>query len=90
MAIGPEKLIDSKTGKGRMEAFAGGMDSLGPHESQAHYAAAGETAGKRPERTPFMDTYAKQACYHMKRYGTTREQIAIAAAPDSCSSCSES
>lgn len=84
LAIGVEKLVDSRTGKGRMEAFAGGMDNFDPQESLTYYEAAGEAAGKRFEvgagRTPFMDTYAMQACYHMKRFGTTREQIAIAAA----------
>lgn len=88
LAIGVEKLIDSKTGKGRMEAFAGGMDTIDPQESLAYYESAGEAAGKRfevgSERTPFMDTYAMQACYHMNRHGTTREQIAIAAAKTHC------
>jgi hypothetical protein len=27
----------------------------------------------------FMDTYAMQACWHMWKWGTTREQIAMAA-----------
>ncbi len=84
LAMGVEKLIDPRTGKGRMDGFAGGMDSLDPQEGHAYYEAAGAAAGKPfepgPGRTPFMDTYAMQACYHMKKYGTTREQIAIAAA----------
>lgn len=84
LVIGVEKLIDPQTGKGRMEAFTSGIDCLDRDEWMTYYAAAGERAGKRfeigPGRTPFMDTYAMQACYHMKKYGTTREQIAIAAA----------
>src|SRR5690606_21425704 len=32
------------------------------------------------DRTIFMDTYAMQACYHMRRHGTTQRQIAVAAA----------
>jgi acetyl-CoA acetyltransferase len=31
-----------------------------------------------------MDTYAMQACYHMKRWGTTQAQIAYAAAKNHC------
>ena len=30
-------------------------------------------------RTIFMDTYAMQACWHMWKYGTTQEQIAVGA-----------
>lgn len=84
LAVGIEKLVDPASGKGRMEAFQGGTDSLDPQGWIDYYSKAGERAGKKfetgPGRSPFMDTYAMQACYHMKKYGTTREQIAIAAA----------
>jgi hypothetical protein len=45
---------------------------------------AGEAAGKPFEPgagggTVFMDTYAMQAAWHMKRYGTTQRQIAVGA-----------
>lgn len=88
LVIGVEKLIDSKTGKGRLESFGGGMDRFDPQDWISYYEAAGATSGKRFElgagRSPAMDTYAMQACYHMKRYGTTREQMAIAAAKTHC------
>jgi acetyl-CoA acetyltransferase len=49
-----------------------------------YYRAAGEAVGKPFEpagdRTIFMDTYAMQACWHMRKYGTTVEQIAAGAA----------
>lgn len=84
LAICIEKLIDPVTGKGSTDVFAGGMDTFDPKEWLDYYQSAGATAGKSfelgPGRTPFMDTYAMQACYHMKQHGTTREQIAIAAA----------
>jgi acetyl-CoA acetyltransferase len=84
VAIGVEKLLDPATGRGRFQIFGGALDQLDPHEWQAYYAAAGEQLGKPfetgPGRTPFMDTYAMQALWHMKTHGTTQRQIAIAAA----------
>ena len=49
-----------------------------------YYGAAGEIAGKpfAPNSgggTVFMDTYAMQALWHMKQYGTTARQIATGA-----------
>ena len=49
------------------------------------YQRAGEQAGKTfapdsGKATVFMDTYAMQAAWHMKNWGTTREQIAFGAA----------
>ena len=84
LVIGVEKLIDSDTGRGRFEAFDGTLDQFDPEEWQRYYASAGDASGKPFEvgtgRTPFMDTYAMQACYHMKRHGTTQRQYAVAAA----------
>jgi acetyl-CoA acetyltransferase len=84
IAIGVEKLIDSTTGKGRFEIFEGALDQLDPNEWIDYYTKAGRQVGKPFEtgagRTPFMDTYAMQAAWHMKTYGTTQRQIAIAAA----------
>ena len=71
--MGVEKLIEPDTGRGRFEAFDGTLDQFDPEVWQSYYAAAGDAAGKPFEvgadRTPFMDTYAMQAYYHMKRYG---------------------
>lgn len=84
VAIGVEKLLDPLTGKGRFQIFAGALDQLDPQEWQAYYRAAGEQVGQPFEtgegRTPFMDTYAMQALWHMKTHGTTQRQIAMAAA----------
>ena len=58
------------------------IDQLKPELWHEYYAAAGAEAGKPfetgPNRTVFMDTYAMQAAWHMKRHGTTQRQIAIA------------
>ena len=84
LVMGVEKLIEPATGRGRFDAFDGTLDQFDPKEWQSYYAAAGDESGKPfkvgADRTPFMDTYAMQACFHMKRHGTTQRQFAVAAA----------
>jgi acetyl-CoA acetyltransferase len=84
LAIGVEKTFFPGDAARTQEIFEGGIDQLDPHEWHAYYAHAGDVAGKPFEPhaaggTVFMDTYAMQAAYHMKTWGTTRGQIAIAA-----------
>lgn len=83
LVMGVEKMFDPATGKGDFGMFNGGIDQQNPQVWQEYYRRAGEVSGKPfelgPGRTPFMDTYAMQACYHMRRYDSTREQLAIAA-----------
>jgi acetyl-CoA acetyltransferase len=85
LAIGVEKTFVVDDPARTQEIFDGGIDQLDPQEWAAYYAAAGERAGKpfAPKAgggTVFMDTYATQAAYHMKKYGTTQRQIAAGAA----------
>ena len=84
LAIGVEKTFYPDEPQKTADAYAGGIDVYDPAEWEAYYAAAGEKAGKPfepgPDRTIFMDTYAMQAAYHMKKYGTTQRQIAAGAA----------
>lgn len=84
LAIGVEKIFYPDAPEKTADAYAGGIDVYDPEEWQAYYAAAGEKSGKPFEpgadRTIFMDTYAMQAAYHMKKYGTTQRQIAAGAA----------
>ncbi len=84
LAIGVEKIFFPDDPQKTANVFDGAMDIFDPQEWQAYYKAAGEKAGKRfepgPGRTIFMDTYAMQAAYHMKKYGTTQRQIAAGAA----------
>lgn len=83
LAIGVEKLLSPDRPERVAEIFATAIDQFDPHKWQDYYARAGEEAGKPfetgPGRTVFMDTYAMQATWHMKRYGTTQRQIAAGA-----------
>ncbi len=84
LAMGVEKTFYPDDPEQVSKLYCGGIDQYDPHEWETYYRDAGETAGKAfepgPDRTIFMDTYAMQACYHMKRYGTTQRQIAAGAA----------
>ncbi len=84
LAIGVEKLFHPDAPERTAAAFDAAIDAFDPQEWRDYYAAAGDQAGKPfepgPDRTIFMDTYAMQACHHMKRHGTTQRQIAAAAA----------
>jgi acetyl-CoA acetyltransferase len=84
LAIGVEKTFFPDDAARTLEIFEGGIDQFDPQEWHAYYTHAGEASGKpfKPNAgggTLFMDTYAMQAAYHMKTFGTTREQIAYAA-----------
>ncbi len=83
LALGVEKLVSPDRPERVAEIFATGIDQLNPEEWHAYYTRAGREAGKPfetgPGRTVFMDTYAMQAAWHMKRYGTTQRQIAAGA-----------
>jgi acetyl-CoA acetyltransferase len=88
LAMGVEKTYFPEAPEHTAALYNGGIDQFDPEEWQAYYAAAGEAAGKPFEpgadRTIFMDTYAMQACFHMKKYGTTQRQIAASAAKNHC------
>jgi len=84
LAIGVEKTFFPNDAGKTLEIFEGGIDQLDPQEWMDYYRDAGEQSGKpfSPSQsggTLFMDTYAMQAAYHMRTYGTTREHIAYAA-----------
>jgi len=88
LAIGVEKLFNPDDPARMLREFGAGMDRLDPHEWREHYTGVGQYVGKPfeegPERSVAMDTYAMQARLHMKKYGTTVEQIAIGAAKNHC------
>ena len=84
LAIGVEKTFFPGDTEKTMEIFEGGIDQINPEEWYAYYGKRGEESGKPFDPnsgggTVFMDTYAMQAAWHMKTWGTTQEQIAIAA-----------
>lgn len=83
LAIGVEKTFDRDPDKVK-ELFEGGIDAFDPQEWMSYYTKAGEQAQmpfvpNAGGGTLFMDTYAMQAAYHMKKHGTTARQLAIAA-----------
>ncbi|MGR8919812.1 MAG: thiolase family protein [Gammaproteobacteria bacterium] len=84
IAFGVEKTFFPDAPDKSARLYFGGIDQYDPAEWEEYYRAAGEVAGKPfepgPDRTIFMDTYAMQACYHMKAHGTTQRQIAAGAA----------
>lgn len=84
LAVGVEKTFFPGDAARTLEIFEGGIDQLDPQDWQTYYQAAGEQSGKpfvtnSGGGTLFMDTYAMQAAYHMKTFGTTQAQIAYAA-----------
>lgn len=84
LAIGVEKTFVEGDPARTQAIFAGGIDQLDPQEWHDYYRRAGEAAGKPFEPgagggTVFMDTYAMQAAWHMRRWGTTARQIAVGA-----------
>jgi len=88
LAIGVEKMYDPANPTGVFSLFLEGLDQQNPEEWMKHYAevaaSIGRTFDPRPDGSIAMDTYSIQALYHMKRYGTTAEQIAIGAAKNHC------
>ena len=84
LAIGVEKTFVPGDPDRTLEIFEGGIDQLDASEWHEYYKRRGEESGKPFDPnggggTVFMDTYAMQAAWHMKTFGTTQEQIAIAA-----------
>ncbi len=84
LALGVEKLVSPDEPARTQAIFATGIDQLEPQRWHDYYTRAGDESGKPfatgPGRTVFMDTYAMQAAWHMRRHGTTQRQIAIGAA----------
>jgi acetyl-CoA acetyltransferase len=84
LAICVEKLYDPCAPGKVLEEIGGGFDRFDQKRWIDEYRALAARAevewAAGPERSIAMDTYGVQASYHMRRYGTTREQIAIAAA----------
>lgn len=83
LIIGVDKLYCQDKSK-TFELFKGGIDQLDHNDWQQYFEDAARVTDKAFEtgsdRSIFMDTYAMQACFHMQKYGTTPQQIAIAAA----------
>ncbi|WP_218188154.1 thiolase family protein [Desulfosarcina cetonica] len=66
-----------------LTAFENGIDREDKDRLIGEYRTVAETCGQDfqfgDNRTIFMDTYAMQACWHMWKWGTTQNQIAVGA-----------
>jgi acetyl-CoA acyltransferase len=87
LVVGAEKMWVPERREAMFQAFIGGTDIHLLDETRARLLALGEGAPPPPgwrdgegERSFFMDIYAAQARFHMRRYGTTAAQFAAAAA----------
>jgi acetyl-CoA acetyltransferase len=85
LAIGAEKMFFPDVAS-TLGQFDGGIDRLDPERWQKAFAELGEASGRpfepSPDRVLFVDVYAMKASLHMRRYGTTLEQIAAVASKD--------
>ena len=82
IAVGVEKMVIEDKQK-VMELFTGGVDVHKREETFANLmklAEGIEAPQVAGHRTVFMDIYASFARTHMKAYGTTQRQMAVAAA----------
>jgi acetyl-CoA acetyltransferase len=84
LALGVEKLFNPNPSPQSLAGFMAGADMLDPERWQGYYREVGEALGHPfvlgSDRSPFMDTYAMQALWHMGAHGTTERQIAAVAA----------
>jgi acetyl-CoA acetyltransferase len=93
LAVGAEKMFAEDKAKSAA-LFDGGWDVETPDENRKKLLALGEgvevPAGTTSPRwySPFMDVYAAWARFHMREFGTTREQIAAVAAKNHAHSVS--
>ncbi|MGE5380350.1 MAG: thiolase family protein [Methylocystaceae bacterium] len=83
LALGVEKTWYPKHPAMVIQAFTGGVDVSELASLIKQYQEIGQECGKiwsgGVSHTLFMDTYATQAAWHMWKWGTTRNQLAIAA-----------
>ena len=84
LAIAAEKTFFKSDPAKTLAMFQGGADQLHRAQWMAYFESAAADYGlefkPHSDRVLFLDVYAMQAEYHMKKYGTTRAQIAASAA----------
>jgi acetyl-CoA acetyltransferase len=82
LAIGVDKFYHEDMAK-VLTAYEHGIDRLDKERLIKEYEEIADACGRNFQlgnnRTIFMDTYAMQACWHMWKWGTTQEQIAMGA-----------
>lgn len=83
LAVGVEKTFYPDHLGQVIEMFYGGTDTSRVSELFKQHSAVGKETGKEwstsASHTLFMDIYANMAAWHMKKYGTTEKQLAMAA-----------
>lgn len=85
LAAGAEKIYCEDKAK-MFKSFWGGVDVEQFHRHAAewrkhiHELEDGDLDGAGEKRSPFMDIYSMACRRHMKKYGTTQEQLAVIAA----------
>ena len=88
LAMGAEKTFYPDAPEQSLALYNGGIDQYDIPARDAFYRDAARSVGQSfapsGDRTIFMDTYALQANWHMKNFGTTQRQIAAAAAKNHC------
>jgi acetyl-CoA acetyltransferase len=87
LVVGAEKMYYPEKRKEMFEAFKGGWDRDLGEQQLRDLLLACDGANAPPEveraageRSVFMDIYAAQARWHMRKFGTTERQIAAVAA----------
>lgn len=84
LAVGVEKMFNPANPQAALHQIEGAMDQFDRQRWMDAYSEAAKIVGfewaPSPDRSMAMDTYGVQASLHMHHYGTTREQIAMAAA----------
>jgi len=84
LAVGVEKVFMPEHPERMRALYEGALDQLDPARWRAYYEAAEDEAGwsfePDPRRLTLLDVCAMRAAWHMKTYGTTREQMAISSA----------
>lgn len=84
LALGVEKqIIKEVSPEFTLQFFSGGTDVAGMNEMSELFAGICQQSGKEwktgANRSIFMDIYAAWAAYHMWKWGTTQEQLAMIA-----------
>lgn len=85
LAVGAEKIYCEDKAK-MFKSFWGGVDieQFSRHveawRKQMKDLEDGDLDGAGEKRSPFMDIYSMACRWHMKKYGTTRKQLAVIAA----------
>lgn len=90
LAVGMEKMFHAEEPQAPFKAMEGALDWMDEDSWRQLYDRTARESGARFEtgdnRSVAMDLYALWAHTHMRRYGTTAQQLAMAASKNHCNS----